>query len=195
MWFSTASKTFDEKIVKIKWLNKWELEPHFEVYGSDEKFTNFSGSIVWAELSTYEYEGKPRDVFVLHMVDNEWEKYKLSASFTQLSRSLLNNLCSMQNYNSIELSLYVKGTIWQDGKGYTNPRIAVKQNWQLVSWKYKMDEVPKAEAIKNSKWDIIANDYTAVDEFWKGKVKDIAVISQNTKTDTMVPDVDDDLPF
>ena len=64
MWF-TKWWPVSEKIVKIKWLTKWELDPYFEVFGSDDKATKFNGSITGAELSSYEYEAKPRDWLML----------------------------------------------------------------------------------------------------------------------------------
>ena len=190
MWF-TKWWPVSEKIVKIKWLTKWELDPYFEVFGSDDKATKFNGSITGAELRSYEYEGKPRDVFVLHLVDEQWEKYKLSCSFTQLSRSLLNNLCWMPNYNNVEISLYVKGSVGNDGKEYVNPRISVWKDGQIQSWKYKLDEIPKPEAIKNSKGEAVQNDYSAVDEFWKAKIKDIDTIAKSSN----VSEEDLDVPF
>lgn len=191
MWFTTKEATTGN-LVKIVWIK--EQDPHFEVYGSDEKFKQFIGSIVWAEKSSYEYEGKDRDVFILHLVDEQWDKYKLSSSYTQLSRWMLNTLLSMNDYQNINISLYVKPSVGKDWKEYINCRASVWKNGELQKRKYMPADLPKPEKITNSKWEFVSNDYGDVDAFWMSKIEEIDKIAKNVAT-SIKASSDDDLPF
>lgn len=75
----------------------------------------------------------------------------LSIGFTQVGRSLMNSLLSLTKADNVRLSLY------KNKEGYDN--IGLTQNWEKISWKFPMSEVPRPEELgvvdwrKVLKWD------------------------------------------
>jgi hypothetical protein len=93
----------------------------------------------------------------------------------------------MKNYDNIQISLYVKGSVGKDGKEYINARASIRQNQEMQKRKYMPDELPKTEKITNSKGEFIANDYSEVDAFWKKQISEINAIAKKNKEEDLFP--------
>ena len=99
-----------------------------------DKCSFISGRIDSIFHSETEWEGDILNRVAVYIIDND-EKYKLDLNMNMLSRSLLNSLLNIDKSKPVHISLY------ENDRGY--PSVALRQDDQLVSWKFQQDELPE----------------------------------------------------
>lgn len=117
------------------------------------------------------YGNKP--MISLSLVDYETNQtyiYKFSLRLS--TRTLINRIVNLKSGDNLELS------IWNDKeKGYEN--FSLRQNGELVKWKYSLDEVPRAEEIRKKDGTLVSRDFEAVDQFYLDQVDKFALKSSS----------------
>ena len=142
----------------------------------DKHEDRFGGNLFRAERSEGEWEGKTYDKIKLYFKDPEVnETYVFDGRMSSVARNLYLALANLQTFDNLSISLY-KSENKSTGKVYTN--ISLWQNnggekGVLIKGKYKLDELPKPEITKNKKGEIIATDYTELDELVKKEIDEL----------------------
>lgn len=173
--------------VKTKDAEGKEIDPTFQVSQKGENgkwsptgtVSNVAGDLTRADVKEGEYEGQKTYNISLYLKDlDAAETYLVDLKLNMLTRGLLNNLLGLTKYEDVKLGLY------KNAKGY--PAVAVRQKGELSKWKYSLDELPKVESItfKGKKM----NDYTAVDDFFISKVKELGEKLSGSQTKVVKTD-------
>lgn len=199
----SSNKLFIAKI-KTKENDK-EVAPFFQLTEKNDdgkwvdcdKTKSLSGDLVKIQFEKGEYKGNEYDVIKLTLRDNEVkEDYLLDLRLNLLSRGLYNsllNLAGSDDFKGLSISVY------ETKKGEkTYPAVAVRQNDNLVKWRYSLDELPKVKRIQvKGKADVI--DSSELDDFLLNGLKELAAeVNKNSKSapkkDISQPVDDEDLP-
>lgn len=142
-----------------------------------EKYEDrFGGNLFRVERSEGEWEGKTYDKIKLYFKDPEVnETYIFDGRMSSVARNLYLALANLETFDNLSISLY-KSENKSTGKVYTN--ISLWQNnggekGVLVKGKYKNEELPKPEITKNKKGEVIATDYTELDELVKKEIDEL----------------------
>ena len=172
--------------VKLLWLK--EKQPVFQVsHKVDWEYKNeecsfIEGNFESIETGSYEWEGKPRPIFKLNLVDNK-EKYILNFSFTAMSRNLLNSLCGAKELGRLRIE--VRG---YNKDGVDKNAIKVLNNGEKAVRGYEYEATKKlVDVITNKKWDYVSSDYSALDKFFTDQFEEInkkKVIKEEVKSHT-----------
>jgi hypothetical protein len=172
--------------LKIKWLKKEEKEHYFTVNDEIINENVFEWLLIWAEKSSYEYEGKKKDTVKLLFQDDEL--YQLDIAYNSLWRSILNSLAWLETINNIELSLYINKWWYKS--------IWIKNNWVRTQWKYSIEEQQKLV------WKLEKKDWSVEYDYYDFNQKlmwEIEWINNKVKNNKIEPKeddtVEDDLPF
>lgn len=125
-----------------------------------------TGDLVRIDLGKGEYEGKEYKTVKVYLQDTVAEEvYVLDLRYNLLSRNLYNSLVNLTSYKGVSVSLYkVKGKK-ETNKDKEYSAIAVWQNDNLIKGKFKTEDMPKPEEVKNSKGVVIQRDYGDLDSF------------------------------
>lgn len=189
------------------------LKPHF-VESEDQNGTfvplaepqyNLSGNLIGVEPKETVWQGKTIKSVNVTLVDNELgEIYFVTVPYSNLGRGLMNSLLSLKSFNDIEIGLYQTKPKTDGGKTY--PAVSLRQDGDMVRWRYAQNELPAPQEIvfKGEKM----RDFTAVENFLAEQLKELnkavkaAIPAQTQTTDATAPvsaPVDDkedsDLPF
>ncbi len=136
------------------------LEKVGDKWVKKDNFSQISGDIKSLELVEDKYEGNVKYIAKFLLSDEEaGEAYLLDLRFNILNRSLFNKIMGLQSPNNVSISVY------NNKKGYADA--SIRQNDELVKWKFDWQDVPRSVAIthpKNGK--VIQNDFTEVDDFY-----------------------------
>lgn len=154
-----------------------ELEkPRFEVSrlnadGNIEKTNevanSVSGNLTKIDIKEREIKGQKSKHVILYIQDAEAsETYYIDFSYRISTRSLFNSLLSLKDNKNIELSIY------RSKKGYES--FSLRQNGELVSWKYGLEDLPQAEQIKDKKGAIVKTDFSEVNDFFENELRTLA---------------------
>lgn len=172
--------------VKLLWLGKDESEPYFEVMKWEE--TIECNYIEWyfvkAELSSYEREGKSRDVFNIYLKDGE-ETIRFGCAFNTLSRSLLNSLASADELQKLHIKVYVNKNWYKS--------IFVSNNWEMLKRKHDYERMKKLIVpIRDPETgETIKNKYDKLDE----KMKEIVLWLKAHQDNEIDNELGDEIPF
>jgi hypothetical protein len=153
------------------------VAPYFDVLekNGDNKYVStsttdyVSGKAVKLELKEKEWEGEKYKVANLFLSDNK-DLYLLDLRFNMLGRSLFNSLLSLTTYNNLSISVYNRKDKTDDKKEY--PAVSLRQNDELVNWKFGLDELPKPVSVTFKGKTM--NDYSDVDEFFASRLEELA---------------------
>ena len=159
-----------ETLYSFRLVTKQGVTPHFSVSKKDKETGKWNNdvdkcSFIEGRLDSvfhreWEYEGDPMHTVTLYLVDNE-ERYKVDLTLTILVRGLLNSLMNIDKNKAIHMSVYeVEG---DDHK--KRARIALRQNDELVSWKYSREELPEPKEYRDEKGKLIKRDWTKSNDF------------------------------
>lgn len=142
-----------------------------------EKYEDrFGGNLFKVERSEGEWEGKTYDKIKLYFKDPEInETYIFDGRMSSVARNLYLALANAETFDNLSVSLY-KSENKNTGKVYTN--VSLWQNnggdkGTLIKGKYKNEELPKPEVTKNKKGEVIATDYTELDELVKKEIDEL----------------------
>jgi len=161
-----------------------KVKPYFSVsrVGEDgkiaqttEQVTSVSGDLVKADYKERDVKTKAgttekRKSVALYLKDSQAsETYHVDISFSIAGRSLFNALATLGDSGSFE---DVEISVYENRKGFEV--FGLKQGGQQVKWKYNLDELPKADPIKDKKGNLIKNDYSEIDEFFLIEINKIS---------------------
>lgn len=141
------SKQSDYKVFFVKLLSKDRDEPVFEFVqalgkdktGEPEYYNNLEGTLVQIEPTSNEYDGKQILGFRAHFVDTVVkERYIFSASFTWLTRGIIDSLLNLDEYDDVSISVYTK-TGSGDFAGKTFHNAYVRRGDEASGWKHGND--------------------------------------------------------
>ena len=166
MWIGTSK---GGNFAKLLGLGKDSKEAYFEM--SNGEIWNFiEGYLDSIELSSYEYEGKQREVMIRHLKDED-SSFDLSTSFTRTSRTFINCLASVPKIDGIvRLSVYTTEKDWK-----------IYKNWSLFHGWQKWDRKHDRESQKKltrviedpETKEYIKTDYTKLNDMMKDEIKAI----------------------
>jgi hypothetical protein len=154
--------------------------------GSTESYDNVEGRISDISLRESQYNGeniKQWNISLGGNLDRAIFTVGYSSSFT---KSLINSLLSADLSKPVVLSCYMKND-------YNQP--SVKQDGQIIRWKYDISEVPRPEKIMVGSKEV--SDDSKVAEWIEEKVKEL---NARIKAKPVVEDTEElhdfgDLPF
>lgn len=178
------TKSVNAKFIKIN-AGKKDAKPFFGLKGTkeqnyeiQEQFNQLEGFLDGVEVGTFEWEGKKKDTIKLTFRDNQDELMIVDGSFnTGIMRSLLNTLAGSDLLTNFKMQLYL------NKEGY--PSIYITDtNGSRMQWKYKPEEMPKAETTTLKNGDKVIDDFEVVNFFKKLIEEDIKprLASHNTPT-------------
>jgi hypothetical protein len=172
MGFTKGSDTQGNvTFMKIKGMKKEYTKHYFEVGGEEIEGDKFSGTLIGALASSYEFEGQQKQTMKLTFIDNEREKYQLDIGYNSISRNFINSILGYIDTNkgkelNMELSLYI------DKNGYKSLGLLI--NGERAKWLYSMEEQKALiDKITNKKGEFISTDYSAWDDKLKAGLENI----------------------
>jgi hypothetical protein len=145
---------------------EWTVRPKLE--------EQFGGDLYKVERTTkiWKEKNKEYDVIKLYFKDDEAkEVYLFDGRLSAVARNLYLALANLESYEGVSISLY-KSENKTTNKVYTN--VSVWQNDKMVKGKYPLDKLPKPEVTLNKKKEVIATDYTELDDLVKKEIDELA---------------------
>ena len=106
--------------------------------------TFVSGDLVKIELKEKEWENEKYNIVNIYLKD-EKDLYLIDLRLNMLSRSLFNQLFSLKTFSGLSISTYTAKSKKDNTKEY--PAISLRQNDELIHWKYGLDELPKPTSV------------------------------------------------
>ena len=156
--------------------NDKKTDPHFVISRKvDDKwvqdtttYKSISGDITRIDISEYEWEGIPQKSIKVYLKDSDaHELYGLTIKSGILGRDILNKLITLESLNNVQIDLYT------NKKGYANS--AVRQNGEIVKWKFEFADLPKPLEITHPKTGaVISRDYSELEELFFNATKEFA---------------------
>lgn len=133
---------------------KWEIT---------EKFNSIDGKLIAIRHLTYENEKTEgiKNKIELKLQDEDGTINMLSSNFNNLAYGLINSLANC-NPDKIDISVWLGKARESDDKKF--PSIGLKNNGEIVKWKYTWDQQPHPEKVPFKGKTII--DDTEVIAFW-----------------------------
>ena len=166
-----------------------------------ESESTVSGNLIAIEPKEFKWENKLIKSVTATLVDND-QIYFLTIPYSNLGRNLMNTLLSLKSFNDVEISLYQTKPKTPNGKTY--PASAVRQNGELVRWKFELSQLPQPEEItfKGEKM----RDFSKQETFFAEQIAELnKIVKTNppvaTKTApeeapvSLTDDEDGDVPF
>lgn len=154
--------------IKVKDSELKPVDPFFQItrkvdgewVNLPDRETFVSGKLVKLANKTTKYKDEDIHQVEAHLLDGE-DLFVLDLKFTMLNRSVINSLLSVTDFETpVEISLYTSK------KGF--PSAAVRQNDELVSWKFNLDDQPKPITVMFKGKE--QRDYSPIDNFFIEKV-------------------------
>lgn len=152
---------------------KEKVDPYFEVlakndqgkWAETESVSQVGGDLVKCEHKQTEWEGNKFDNINLTLRDNEKdETYLIELKLTMLTRSLLNSIFNLEEFDGLKISLYTSA------KGYASS--ALRRHGDMVKWRFSLDEIPKPTTVLLRGQKV--NDYFEIDQWFLEKVKELS---------------------
>lgn len=162
---------------------KKKISPVFAVSQKNEdgkwaqttEVKDVAGTLTKIETEKKEWEGQEYDVIKIFLQDDSvGETYLLDLRQNLLSRSIFNSLLSLSEFDGVSIGLYETK---KDGETYA--AVSVKRNGERVSWKYKLDELPKVKKVKVGKKEVV--DSSEVDEFYIKELNSLGEVLASNK--------------
>ena len=198
--YSVAFKK-DKKTGKSAFVvSKRQENGKFEVV---DTVSDLSGSLIKVEQKVTEWEGKKIESVLVTLKDTTEtgsELYFVSFPFGIATRSLFNAMLSLKSFDNLSIGAYMTKPKTEGGKSY--PAIALRQNGEVIRWKYELKDLPPVKEIvfKGDKM----RDYTDTDKFFVDQlaelnkqihVKKEAVVATPAEPVTEPLGKEDDPPF
>lgn len=159
--------------------NKWETVPKTE--------SAVSGDLFRIDLGKGVYQEKEYKTVKIYLRDNkENEIYVLDLRYNLLSRNLFNSLVNLTSFNGISISLYKTKGKKPENKDKEFSAISIWQDDAIVKGKFRSEEMPKAEEVKNSKGVVLQRDFSALDDFLEKELAELKVKLEKAKTPTTI---------
>jgi hypothetical protein len=158
---------------------EWTVRPKLE--------EQFGGDLYKVERTTkiWKEKNKEYDVIKLYFKDDEAkEVYLFDGRLSAVARNLYLALANLESYEGVSISLY-KSENKTTNKVYTN--VSVWQKDKMIKGKYPLDKLPKPEVTLNKKKEVIATDYTELDELVKKEIDELAKKVEAAQKNTKKP--------
>lgn len=172
---------------------KWEESTNTSV-------SDVGGTVTKVEVKREEYKGKPYEKYLVYLQDDSVnETYLLDLRLNNATRGLFNSLLNLETYENIVIEYA------ENKKGFET--LYVKQNGEVVDWKFSLDQQPKGEEInvKSEDGTILETkvSYHKLEKFYKEQIdvlsKAVAASRANKVREEVVTQEDsensDDIPF
>lgn len=179
----------------------FKSEKQGDTWAVVDSFNAIDGELTSIQHTTYEYEGKTKDKCIMVFKDPDGSETNVDANFSGLLYTILNSLCSLTNFDGIEISVWLGKAKELGGKQY--PSAGLKQYDERVGWAYKYEVLPKPK-VEEYKGHKITDD-TEVIAFWKDRIDELQRRITEKKGSVPPPPVtegeqfhdmpEDDLPF
>lgn len=146
-----------------------EKNPETGKWTPTGEMKNVTGNLVSVQVTDEDYNGEKYNAVKLTLEDPDAkESYILDTRFNMLSRSLLNSLCSLTNYDDLKIGVYQSSP----KPGFeSQASVSVRQGDQKVSWAFAIADQPKVTEVKAGAKVIRV--YDDLNNFFIEKVKDL----------------------
>lgn len=142
----------------------YRVESKNDTWVETEACTGMKGQLTSINIKNYMWEGKEKQSMEFTLIHETGIKMIVTIPFNNMSRSMLNSLAGCDSIGVLDFN----ATRWaKKGADKKYPTLFVTNNGQKVSWKYKMEELPPVESIKNKKGEVVSVDDSDANEFWK----------------------------
>lgn len=166
-------KSFDKSVFVVK--KKDDLGKFQEV----DRVFDISGNIIKIEPQKTEWQGKTIESLLVNVVDGD-DFYAISFPYGIGTRSLFNALLSLKTFDGIEMGTYMTKPKVDGGKSY--PAIALRQNGDLIKWKYELKDLPKVKEITFKGQTM--RDYSETDAFFNAQLTELNKTIKTSKSAT-----------
>lgn len=192
----TPGKTLDKSVFVVK--ARDEAGKFVEV----DKVFDIGGNLIKVEPQKTEWEGKTIESMLINLVDGD-DFYAISFPYGIATRAFFNALLSLKTFEGLEIGTYMTKPKSEGGKSY--PAIALRQNGELIKWKYSLDDLPKVKEITFKGQTM--RDYSETDAFFNAQLVELnktikapKSVAAQTPPPAVEPDVeqtgkDSDVPF
>lgn len=168
-YFSVSTKGNDGKIA--------HLEDVFDL----------SGRLVKIEHKVTEWNGQKIENINYYLKDND-ELYIVQFPFGIASRAMFNATLSLTSFEGLEIGTYMTKPKTPGAKTY--PAITIRQNGEMVRWKFDLKDLPKVQEVKFK--DQVMRDYSATDKFFVDHLLDLNNVISNSRTANVAENQVDD---
>lgn len=134
----------------------------------DESISSVSGNLTNLKVVRGDYDGNPTHTVKLILSDPaESESYLVDLRMSVLGRDILNKVLTLESTENVSISIY------KNKKGYAAS--AVRQNDNMIKWKFERDELPAPIEIKHPvNHKVLSRDYTELNEFFAKAAEEFA---------------------
>lgn len=140
-----------------------------------EREYNVSGNLIGVEPKETKWEGKVIKSVNVTLTDGD-QIYFVTVPYSNLGRGLMNSLLALKKFNDVEIGLYQTKPKADGGKTY--PATSLRQEGEIVRWRYSLAELPAPKEIvfKGEKM----RDFTAVEDFMAEQLKELNKVIKAT---------------
>lgn len=167
----TPGKFQDKSVFVVK--SKNEAGKFEEV----DKVFDIGGTLVKAEPTSVEWQGKKIESMNVTLTDGD-DVYFISFPYGIATRSFFNALLSLKSFEGLEIGTYMTKPKTDGGKSY--PAIALRQNGELIKWKYELKDLPKVKEITFKGQTM--RDYSETDAFFNAQIVELNKTIKTPKT-------------
>lgn len=183
--FKPRDKDKDKNKISPRFLVSEKVDGKWVEVETKKPVTNVKGDLTKVEV----VDNEPKDPKIppyksvrLFLRDAKAEElYLVDCRFNIATRNLFNSLIALETFNDVEISIY------ENKKGYTS--FGVRQNGENVTWKFKLDELPKVEVLKDKKGAIKGYDSDDLDAKFE---EELLALAARVKDHPVVNDVPED---
>ncbi len=150
-------------------------EKRGEEYVFTERWGTMTGILKDVHIKKTPWQGKTITNLVLVMEDDEaaGEGIQIELGMSFAARSLLNSLAGINEFGVLQFVTWL-GKANAEGKRY--PLLFVNNNFdgekgEKCEWRFKMEEIPAVETIKNRAGEFIAMDDAEANDFFEEVIK------------------------
>lgn len=158
----TPGKTQDKSVFVVK--TRDEAGKFAEV----DKVFDIGGNLIKVEPQKTEWQGKTIESMLINLVDGD-DFYAISFPYGIATRAFFNALLSLKTFEGLEIGTYMTKPKSEGGKSY--PAIALRQNGELIKWKYSLDDLPKVKEITFKGQTM--RDYSETDAFFNAQLVEL----------------------
>ncbi len=178
---------------------------------------NIEGNLLAIESRKTVFQGKTIKSTSVTLQDGD-QIYFVTIPNSMLGRGILNRLINLKAFTNVQIGLYASKPQSEGEKSFH--RASVRQDDEIVNWKYTFEQLPEAPQIKKASGEVLGRDYDALDAFFEKEVAELnskikkgavvaptpAAVETATATEHVVPesaptpeaakeDLNSDIPF
>ena len=147
-----------------------------------DKVFDIGGNLIKVEPTTTKWEGKDIESMNVTLTDGD-DVYFVSFPYGIATRAFFNALLSLKTFEGLEIGTYMTKPKTEGGKSY--PAIALRQNGELIRWKYELKDLPKVKEITFKGQTM--RDYSETDAFFNTQLVELNKTIKAPKVATQTP--------